>query len=48
MAYISEMLTQPRLQVDAWSDNSGVMFTGIEQLSLWGSSVADDSVGGPG
>ena len=36
------MLTRPRLQADTWTTDSGVIFTGIEQLSLWGSSIAND------
>ena len=40
LSHIREMLTQPRLQVDTWSSDTGAVFTGIEQLSLWGSAVA--------
>jgi len=36
LAYIREMLTLPRLQVNTWNDNSGAVFTGIEQFSLPG------------
>jgi len=42
LAYVTEMLTQPRLHATTWNDNSGVIFTDIEQLSLQGSAVAND------